>query len=77
MLNLLIHTATLCFYRAPLREQYQFFVRAWKQRVFKQKKPGSYLLSRPSGGSTIGARGLDFRVRNGNGYGTPAIATGQ
>jgi hypothetical protein len=46
-----------------------------EQVAYKQKKLGNYLLSRPSGGSTIGARGLDFRVRNGNGYNTSAIIT--
>ncbi len=40
----------------------------------KNKKSGSYLLSREER-STIGARGLDFRVRDGNGYGTSAVAT--
>ena len=37
------------------------------------KKPGSHLLSRPEG-SIIGAGGLDFRVRDGNGYCTSAMA---
>ena len=31
----------------------------------------------PLGSSIIGARELDFRVRNGNGYFLPAMATGQ
>ena len=43
----------------------------WKKR----KRPGSYLLSRGLR-STIGARGLDFRVRDGNGYGPSAMVTG-
>ena len=34
---------------------------------FKQKKTGSYLLSRNES-SIIDVRELDFRVRNGNGY---------
>ena len=42
--------------------------------TFKQKKAGSYLLSREC--SIIGARELDFRVRNGNGYCLSAMATG-
>ena len=41
-----------------------------------KKKPGSCLLSRLIS-SIIGARELDFRVRNGNGYFLPAMATGQ
>ena len=41
-----------------------------------KKEPGSYLLSRLIS-SIIGARELDFRVRNGNGYFLPAMATGQ
>lgn len=40
-----------------------------------KKKAGGYLLSRES--SIIGARGLDFRVRYGNGYDTSAVATGK
>ena len=40
-----------------------------------EKKAGGYLLSRES--SIIGARGLDFRVRYGNGYDTSAVATGK
>ena len=43
---------------------------------FIKKKPGSCLLSRLIS-SIIGARELDFRVRNGNGYFLPAMATGQ
>lgn len=31
----------------------------------------------PQGGSIIGVRGLDFRVRNGNGYNTSTIITRQ
>ena len=42
---------------------------------FKKKKAGDYLLSRVS--SIIGARGLDFRVRNGNGYCPSAMAAGK
>lgn len=41
----------------------------------ERKKAGGYLLSRES--SIIGARGLDFRVRYGNGYDTSAVATGK
>ena len=41
---------------------------------FKKKKPGSDLLSRRKG-SIIGAGGLDFRVRDGNGYYLAAMAT--
>ena len=41
-----------------------------------KKKPGGYLLSRLIG-SIIGARELDFRVRDGNGYCLSAMATGQ
>ena len=41
---------------------------------FKQKKAGGHLLSRSR--SIIGAGELDFRVRNGNGYFLPAMATG-
>ena len=42
--------------------------------VFKNiKKPGSDLLSRLS--STIGAEGLNFRVRDGNGWDPLAMAT--
>lgn len=40
-----------------------------------KKGPGGNLLSRDER-STIGAGGLDFRVRDGNGYGTSAVATG-
>ena len=43
--------------------------------VFKQKKAGSYLLSRNES-SIIGVRELDFRVRNGNGYYLSTMATG-
>ena len=42
--------------------------------TFKQKKAGSHLLSPVR--SIIGAGELDFRVRNGNGYCLPAMATG-
>ena len=42
---------------------------------FKQKKAGSFLLSRKKS-SIIGASELDFRVRNGNGYCLTAMATG-
>ena len=42
--------------------------------VFKQKKAGSYLLSRNES-SIIGVRELDFRVRNGNGYYLSTMAT--
>ena len=41
---------------------------------FKQKKAGGHLLSPVR--SIIGAGELDFRVRNGNGYFLPAMATG-
>ena len=44
-----------------------------KKKVFKIKKAGSFLLSHDC--SIIGARVLDFRVRNGNGYTHPAMAT--
>ena len=50
----------------------QFFVYFY---INKKIKSGSYLLSRDER-STIGVRGLDFRVRDGNGYGTSAMATG-
>ena len=43
--------------------------------VLDKKKAGSHLLSR-DGPSIIGAGELDFRVRNGNGYFLPAMATG-
>ena len=43
--------------------------------MFKQKKAGSYLLSRNES-SIIGVRELDFRVRNGNGYYLSTMATG-
>lgn len=45
-------------------------------RAGEKKKPGGYLLSRLIG-SIIGARELDFRVRDGNGYCLSAMATGQ
>ena len=41
----------------------------------KIKKAGGLLLSRRRA-TIIGAVGLDFRVRDGNGYGTHAMATG-
>ena len=44
------------------------------KRITLNKKAGSYLLSRVC--SIIGARELDFRVRNGNGYYLSAMATG-
>ena len=37
---------------------------------------GGYLLSRSRSSSTIGVGGLDCRVRDGNGYGPAAIASG-
>jgi hypothetical protein len=40
-----------------------------------KKRPGGYLLSHALR-STIGVRGLDFRVRDGNGYGPSTMATG-
>ena len=40
----------------------------------RQKKAGSYLLSRVC--SIISVRELDFRVRNGNGYYLSTMATG-
>ena len=43
----------------------------WLQK--DKKRPGDYLLSRKS--STIGVRGLDFRVRDGNGYFHSAMVT--
>jgi hypothetical protein len=43
---------------------------------FWAKKKAWRLPTLPPFGSTIGARGLDFRVRDGNGYGTSAVATG-
>ena len=42
-----------------------------------KKSPAATCSPAASRGSTIGAGGLDFRVRDGNGYGTPAIATGR
>ena len=44
-------------------------------RLRKIKKAGGLLLSRHRA-TIIGAVGLDFRVRDGNGYGTHAMATG-
>ena len=44
-------------------------------RLRKIKKAGGLLLSRRRA-TIIGAVGLDFRVRDGNGYGTHAMATG-
>ena len=41
------------------------------------KKRARQLPTFPLGSSIIGARELDFRVRNGNGYFLPAMATGQ
>ena len=39
-------------------------------------KPGSYLLSHPRfEGSTIGGRGLNDRIRNGNGCGPSPMTT--
>ena len=43
------------------------------KRDTKIKKPGNDLLSRLN--STIGAGGLNFRVRDGNGWDTSAIVT--
>ena len=40
----------------------------------KRKKPAAAYF--PAGSSIIGARGLDFRVRNGNGYCPSAMAAG-
>ena len=40
-----------------------------------KKYSGSVLLSHPISGSTIGAKELNFRVRNGNGCFLLAIAT--
>ena len=42
----------------------------------KKKSPAATYSPASWRRSTIGARGLDFRVREGNGYYTPAIATG-
>ena len=50
----------------------QFFVYFY---INKKIKSGSYLLSRDER-STIGVRGLDFRVRDGNGYNTSTMTTG-
>ena len=46
----------------------------WIQVKKDKKRLGSYLLSRDER-STIGVGGLDFRVRDGNGYDTSAMAT--
>ena len=53
-------------------EKHSFYV--WEVG-FKIKKAGGLLLSRRRA-TIIGAVGLDFRVRDGNGYGTHAMATG-
>ena len=53
-------------------EKYLFYI--WDVD-FKIKKAGGLLLSRRRA-TIIGAVGLDFRVRDGNGYGTHAMATG-
>ena len=45
------------------------------RKDFKEKKAGSYLLSRNES-SIIDVRELDFRVRNGNGYYLSTMATG-
>ena len=45
-------------------------------RIARFGGPGSDLLSHALRRSTIGARGLNDRVRNGIGWGTPAITTG-
>jgi hypothetical protein len=42
----------------------------------RAKKRDRQLPTLPLLRSTIGARGLDFRVRDGNGYDTSAMATG-
>ena len=53
-------------------EKHSFYI--WEVG-FKIKKAGGLLLSRRRA-TIIGAVGLDFRVRDGNGYGTHAMATG-
>ena len=45
--------------------------------AIKIKKPGSDLLSHLRKGNTISTGELDFRVRNGNGYGLSVMATEQ
>jgi hypothetical protein len=47
----------------------------WRDRRHALGRPGNDLLSRALRHSTIGARGLHGRVRNGIGCGPPAIAT--
>ena len=49
--------------------------RAERGGASSKKKPGSHLLSRREG-TIIGARELDFRVRDGNGYCLSAMAAG-
>ena len=42
---------------------------------FAKKSLATTYFPAPRGGSIIGVRGLDFRVRKGNGYGTSTIIT--
>ena len=51
----------------------RFFFEWSAKGTQKIKKPGNDLLSRLN--STIGAGGLNFRVRDGNGWDTSAIVT--
>ena len=44
--------------------------------MFRRQKKARRLPTLPRKRSTIGVGGLDFRVRDGNGYGTSAMATG-